>query len=509
MKDFTQLVDLASERLGGKVLAANDEFFAPKENLLKEAPPIFVEGKYTDRGKWMDGWETRRRRTPGYDWCVVRLGLPGIVHGIIVDTRFFKGNYPEQCSLEGCALAGNPAPRQERHRLENPATRWVELLPKSALRGDSQNPFAIENPQRCTHLRLKIYPDGGVARLRVHGQVLPAPQKLVRGGGVDLAAIEMGGRVLASSDQFFSSPLHLLMPGRARNMGDGWETRRRRGPGHDWAIVQLGIPGAIRRIEVDTSHFKGNYPESCSVEATRMPNSEFGAVPRFEEIPWKEILPRARLKPDTRHLFRKEIRPEEIVSHVRFNIFPDGGVSRLRIFGVAERVEPARRLDWLNSLPAVKAVQGLLDCCGSRAWASQMAAARPFENTYQALDSADRIWAGLGRNDWLEAFRHHPPIGGRKAARKQSSRAERWSAKEQSAVQETPGEMRAVLEAANSAYLVHFGYIFIVCAAGKTTEEILRLLKERLANDPETELRVAAEEQRRITRLRLERLFES
>ncbi len=292
-------------------------------------------------------------------------------------------------------------------------------------------------------------------------------------------------------------------------MADGWETRRRRGPGHDWVILKLGIPGTIRRIEVDTSHFKGNYPESCSLEAARIEDREFDAAARFEEVGWNEILPRTQLKPDARHIFQKQIRDAECASHLRFNIFPDGGVSRLRIFGLAERMEHATRLDWLNALPAAKARAALLDCCGSRGWAAQMAAARPFESTTQALDAADRIWTDLGRKNWIEAFRHHPAIGGRKAAQKQSSQAKRWSAKEQSVVQAAPFETRAVLEAANSTYLARFGYIFIVCATGKSTEEILRLLKERLANDPETELSVAAEEQRRITRLRLERLFES
>ncbi|HEX2715238.1 MAG TPA: hypothetical protein VHM88_23920, partial [Candidatus Acidoferrales bacterium] len=160
--DFTELVDLASERLGGVVLAANDEFFAPKENLLKPAKPIFIEGKYTDAGKWMDGWETRRRRTPGFDWCLIRLGLPGILRGVIVDTAHFKGNYPEHCSLEGCTLDGNP----DAEKLTGRETRWDEILPKSGLKGDVENRFVIETPQRSTHLRFNIFPDGGVARLR-------------------------------------------------------------------------------------------------------------------------------------------------------------------------------------------------------------------------------------------------------------------------------------------------------------------------------------------------------
>jgi allantoicase len=243
LKDFTRLVDLASERLGGRMLAANDEFFAPRQNLLKSTKPVFVEGKYTSRGKWMDGWETRRRREPGHDWCIIRLGLAGMVRGIVVDTSHFKGNFPEHCSVEGCE-ARAPATAQQ---LQRPATKWFQILPKSPLQGDTQNLFAVEIARRVTHLRLNIYPDGGVARLRVHGEVAPDESQR-RKRAIDLAAIENGTRVLASSDEFFGSPLNLLLPGRAKNMGDGWETRRRRGPGSDWVILKLGIPGTIQRV---------------------------------------------------------------------------------------------------------------------------------------------------------------------------------------------------------------------------------------------------------------------
>jgi len=246
MKDFTELVDLASERLGGKVLAANDEFFAPKENLLKPSKPVFREGKYTTRGKWMDGWETRRRRTPGHDWCIVRLGMPGVIRGVVVDTSFFKGNHPEQVSLEACDMGHSPSARAGRNLDPVSKLPWVEVLPQTTLRGDAQNSFPIEHAERVTHLRLKIYPDGGVSRLRVHGEVV-ADRARISHRDFDLAALENGGKVIASSDQFFNVPLNLLMPGRPKNMGDGWETRRRRGPGHDWVIVKLGVPGTIRR----------------------------------------------------------------------------------------------------------------------------------------------------------------------------------------------------------------------------------------------------------------------
>ena len=330
--DFTQLVDLASEKLGGAVLFANDEFFAPKENLLKASAPIFIEGKYTDLGKWMDGWESRRRRTPGYDWCIIRLGLPGIIHGVVVDTSHFKGNYPEQCSIEGCSVGGQPNVEQ----LTSDSINWSELLPQSQLQGDSQNPFRISVNQLCTHVRFKIYPDGGVARLRIYGEVIPDWGRLKRSGGeIDLAAVEHGGRVLSCSDMFFGHRHNLIMPGRAANMSDGWETKRRRGPGHDWVIIRLGKPGRISRVEVDTSYFKGNFPESCSLEACSAAGLSDENL-NDEQISWRSVLPRTKLQAHTRHFFEQEIVERDVVSHVRFNIFPDGGVSRLRVYGTIE-----------------------------------------------------------------------------------------------------------------------------------------------------------------------------
>jgi len=329
--NFTELIDLASERLGGAVLYANDDFFAPKENLLKPAAPVFIEGKYTDLGKWMDGWESRRRRTPGFDWCIIRLGLPGKVRGVVVDTSHFKGNYPERCSLEACAIDGLPTTEE----LIGESIEWSEILPVSNLNGDSLNPFSIANDQRCTHLRFKIYPDGGVARLRIYGEVTPDWDRLQRiGGEIDLAAVENGGVVLSCSDMFFGHRHNLIMPGRAQNMSDGWETKRRRGPGHDWTIIRLGARGHIKRLEVDTSWFKGNFPESCWLEAC---DARDGSVEELQgaEFVWKPVLSRTKLHAHTRHHFN-ELADAGTVSHLRFSIFPDGGVSRLRVWGTIE-----------------------------------------------------------------------------------------------------------------------------------------------------------------------------
>jgi allantoicase len=329
MTDFTELVDLASEKSGGAVLYANDDFFAPKENLLKPSAPIFIEGKYTDLGKWMDGWETRRRRSPRleekFDWCIIRLGLSGVIHGVVVDTSFFRGNFPSHCSIEACAVDGQPDVEQ----LLGATTEWTEILPVSELQGDSQNGFTITFDERVTHLRLKIYPDGGVARLRVYGVVVPRWDALKkRESEIDLAAVEHGGTVLQASDMFFGHRHNLIMPGRAQDMSDGWETKRRRGEGYDWCVIKLGTAGTIKRVEVDTLWFKGNYPESCWIEA-----GNAGGETNFENIDWQELLPEQKLQAHTLHEFADEIRDCGVVTHIRFNIFPDGGVSRLRLYG--------------------------------------------------------------------------------------------------------------------------------------------------------------------------------
>lgn len=326
--EFTDHIDLASEKLGGAVLAANDDFFAPKENLLKPAAAIWIEGKYTDLGKWMDGWETRRRRSPRldetFDWCVIRLGMPGEIKGVVVDTAFFRGNYPSHCSLEACQAEGHP----DINELLGPQTHWKEILPLSALQGDSKNKFGIEPTGRVTHLRFKIYPDGGVARLRVHGNVLPDWTALkARSSEIDLAAAENGGDVPLASDMFFGHRHNLIMPGLAQDMSDGWESQRRRGPGHDWCILRLGAVGTLTRVEIDTSHFKGNYPESCMLEGG------VASAGDLESAEWSELLPMSKLQAHTRHTFSDELAQIGPITHVRFNIYPDGGVSRLRLYG--------------------------------------------------------------------------------------------------------------------------------------------------------------------------------
>jgi allantoicase len=319
---FPGLIDLASELVGGVALAASDEFFAPKENLLKAAEPIFIADKYTDRGKWMDGWESRRKRTPGHDWCIIRLGLAGVLRSINVDTSHFLGNYPAQCSLDAATVAGEPTEHD-----------WKHGLGRVRLEGGGHNIFDIVNDARVTHVRLNIYPDGGVARLRVYGEVRPDIAKLKASADpVDLASVVNGGRVIASSDQFFGHQQNLILPGRPANMGGGWETRRRRGPGYDWIIVQLGARAAVHHVSVETEHYKGNYPDRCSIDTCDAPGALMEDLVTGK-IRWREILPASKLEADAVRLFEKELNAGDPATHVRLNVYPDGGISRLRVFG--------------------------------------------------------------------------------------------------------------------------------------------------------------------------------
>lgn len=325
MTDFTDLVDLAAEALGGTVIAANDEFFAPKEALLKATPAEWREGVYTERGKWMDGWETRRRRTPGFDYAIIHLGAAGVVCGVVIDTAFFRGNYPEGASIEGCEVEGTPSVDVLMH----PSTVWRTILPQVSLKGDSRNLFATEDAGRLTHLRLNIFPDGGVARLRVHGDVRPM-QEGVGDASIDLAALENGGFSMVCSDMFFGHRQNLILPGRSTHMGNGWETQRRRGPGHDWTIIRLGSPGTIERVELDTDHYKGNAPGACMIEVCGLLGASVEQLVD-SALPWTTIVPETTLQPHGRH--RWAVSTVIGATHLRLNIYPDGGVARLRAFG--------------------------------------------------------------------------------------------------------------------------------------------------------------------------------
>jgi len=311
MEEFTTLPDLASRIFGGGVVFANDEFFAAADHLVLPAPPTFTPRTFDHKGQVYDGWETRRRRSPGEDVAIVRLGAPGVIRGVDVDTAFFTGNYPPYASVDGVALAGHPGPEA----LAGAA--WAPLVPKSPLAGDSRNLFAVDDPRRFTHVRLTIYPDGGVARLRVHGEVVPDPALLP--AEFDVAALEHGAQVTGCSDMFYGRPQNMLLPGLAQHMGDGWETSRRRDDGNDWVIVKLAAPAEISLADVDTSHFKGNAPGAARLRGTA------------DSREWFDLLPVTPLLPDTRHRFRVDA--GRVATHVRIDIFPDGGLARLRLHG--------------------------------------------------------------------------------------------------------------------------------------------------------------------------------
>jgi allantoicase len=313
LPDFTWLPDLALRPLGGSVIWANDETFAEKDNLISPGPASFQPATFGHRGQLYDGWETRRRREPGHDEAIVRLGVPGVIRGIVVDTAWFKGNFPPEISVEAIEVDGYPRAGQ----LAADAG-WETIVERAKVYGDSRNPFKVTSEKRWTHVRLRIHPDGGVARLRVHGEGRPDP-RFLRIGPLDLAALENGGLVLDCSNRFYSSPQNIIFPGLAQVMGDGWETARRRDDANDWVLIRLAGAGRVRVAEIDTSYFVGNSPGAAMLSGLRADGE------------WVELLPRTDLLPDTRHRFIVDAK--DVVEQARLDIYPDGGLARLRLFG--------------------------------------------------------------------------------------------------------------------------------------------------------------------------------
>ncbi len=328
--DFSEhFVNLADPRLGTEVVYATDDFFAPKERLISRKDPIFIEDKYDDHGKWMDGWESRRKRVSGYDYCVVKLGKSGRIKGIEIDTRHFTGNFPPAASIDVC--------RTQDH-MPDEDTHWTEILPTKGLSGDRQHFFEIKSDQVWSHVRLNIYPDGGVARLKVYGIIeVDWPEVLNQESGqkIDLAAMAWGGRAIGCNDAHFGLPMNIISPTQMENMGDGWETRRRRTAGHDWAVFALATTGTIDHAVIETTFFKGNYPDRFSLQAALVSGLDDTAL--LEQSPsWQTLLPEQKLSADGRHEFTSELRNLGPVSHVRLNIYPDGGIARMRLFGHPE-----------------------------------------------------------------------------------------------------------------------------------------------------------------------------
>jgi allantoicase len=355
-------------------MAASDESFGEKENLLKPESAAFEPGHYGNRGEIVDGWETRRRREPGNDWALIRLGTPGTITSVDVDTSFFTGNYPEFCRVEACGREGYPSPGE----LNAADTEWFEIVPRSPLRGDTHNTFPVSDPRRFTHLRLSAFPDGGIARLRVLGHVVPDPRAF-DDVTVDLASQEHGGAVAASSDGFYTSAQMLNRPDRGRTMGEGWETRRRRDEGHDFVVFRLALAGYVRRLIVDTAHFK--YNASAAIEVY---GSADETTPSVEASDWLPLLARTRLQPDTLHTF--DVAAVGPSTYVRLDAFPDGGMSRVRVIGTVD-IAARRRAGyrWLNSFPPGQAASCLTAAGLSQALVSEIVEGRPLAETW--LDS--------------------------------------------------------------------------------------------------------------------------
>jgi allantoicase len=361
---FASLPDLASRALGGGVVYANDELFAERENLIKPGPAAFSAETFGHKGKIYDGWETRRRRDEGHDVAIVRLGAAGVVGGVIIDTAWFKGNYPPFASVEATSVEGYPAP------VDLLAADWETIVGRSPLKGDAQNPFEVTSQTRYTHVRLSIYPDGGVARFRVHGEVIADPRLLT--DTMDLTALENGGAISSCSNMFYSSPVNLILPGNARTMGDGWENARRRDEGNDYVEFQLAAPGIVRLAELDTSYFVGNAPGWVSLS---------GRDARSDEpTQWRVLLAKTRVQPDTPHRF--PLRDEHEVTHIRLDVYPDGGLARVCLHGALGRgVRDQLTLRWFNTLPARHAVE-LLTVAGGQD-ADALVAARPLAHVSQ------------------------------------------------------------------------------------------------------------------------------
>ena len=465
--------DLLSEAVGGRIVECNDEFFAAASNLIKVSDPVWKEGVYDDHGKWMDGWETRRRREDGYDWCTLALGIPGQVETVEIDTAFFTGNYPEQFSLEGCGVGSDD-------RLSD--ADWFELLPVTNLEGDSKATFRVESSLRVTHIRLNIFPDGGVARLRVHGKPIPAMQEVCSDGLIDLASLVVGGEFIDASNYHYNPPSKMLQPTEPAGMWDGWETARRRGPGHDWATFRLGLPGVVESVDADTSFFKGNSPGWVSVEV-----SEDGED-------WATVIDHVAVKPDS--LNSLPLGSPTACAFIRLSIHPDGGMARMRVWGRADaKAAGKKRIEYLNALDDQVSYRFFHTACASSTWVKAMMEMRPFEDVASVLAVAEKAFEGLSDDDWLEAFAGHPRIG---------ERGDAVSSREQSGV--GSGSAEALAEV-NRTYEEKFGFTYIVYATGKTGEEMLAIARERVGNSREDEIANGAAEQRKITATRLRRML--
>lgn len=317
---LAKLTNLADARIGAKVLQFSDDFFAPTARMLQFEAPIFIEDKFDDHGKWMDGWETRRKRSAGHDWAIIKLGVSGQVSALDIDTSFFSGNYPASASVEACYAADQDLDQ----------VTWHKLLPNHELGPNQHHLLPVTSDQVFSHVRLNIFPDGGIARFRVYGRV--QHQQQPENQLIDQLALQNGGRVIAYSDAHFGHPRQLILPGRGLNMGDGWETKRRRAPGFDWCILALGQAAHIQQIDIDTAHFKGNYPAQVSIQAIHIGDASDTQL-IAQSMFWPFLLPAQQMQMDHLHEYIQPILEHQQISHIRLNMIPDGGISRVRLWG--------------------------------------------------------------------------------------------------------------------------------------------------------------------------------
>jgi len=324
MKKFIngKMINLAEPRLGSKVIFKTDDFFASAKRIINPDPPIFKEGLFDAHGKWMDGWETRRRRRKGFDCLIVKLGKPGKIFNVDIDTSHFNGNQPTHASLEACYS----------NKKINKKTRWIKILDKKKLGPNKNHNFKIKNKLVFNHVKLNIFPDGGVARLRIYGEV---EIKKINFGNklINLTSVLNGASIVGCNNEHFGKAENILAPGKGKNMGDGWETRRSRGKNFDWLIIKLGRPGTLDKVEIDTHHFKGNYPDTCSLQAAYIPKkiSNYSVVKKSTK--WKSILNKVKLSANKKHNFNNKMMRKKKINFIRINIYPDGGISRIRAFG--------------------------------------------------------------------------------------------------------------------------------------------------------------------------------
>ena len=314
------LIDLAQPRLGTKVIFKTDDFFAPANRIINPMEPIFKEGIFDKNGKWMDGWETRRKRTHGHDFIILKLGKPGLIKKIDVNTSYFNGNQPSMVSIEGANSNSN--------KIEK--FKWISILSKKKVKANSHHFFSVKKNKVFTHIRFNIFPDGGVARLRLFGTI--AKSNKLKNKKINLASLLDGASVIACNNEHFGKAENVLAPGKAKNMGDGWETRRRRGKGNDWLILNSIDGNSIDKIEISTHHFKGNYPSYCSLQAAYLSSKSSKQIVNSSNK-WKYLLKNTKLSANKTHKFKNSLMKKEKINHIKINIFPDGGISRFRIFG--------------------------------------------------------------------------------------------------------------------------------------------------------------------------------